>query len=355
MQHSRIIHIMAVEKFTDGFVEFINNNFEEKNHDFLVHGRKKYKIDCLKKRNVSYRNDIRLYLSRNSNIQSLLSYDKIIIHGLFGEDLISVWCKNKQLLQKTYIYFYGGDFYPNESKEIKLMSELKKRYVIRNARGIINILPVENDIMERLYHVKGEKYYATYYDEDVIKYYLESSNKEAPQSDVIRIQVGNSATPTNNHKEVLDVLYKFKNENIIVYAPLSYGDSDYADEVSRYGKRLLGNKFVPIRNYMNKEDYYDFMKNVDIAIFNVSRQQALGNIYAHIAYQNIIYLRKKSVGTYYLRKILSCKIRYIEDIGKMSFDQFISQKLEIKQRNAENLLHRLKEDTVIKEWEQIFQ
>ncbi len=36
--------------------------------------------------------------------------------------------------------------------------------------------------------------------------------------------MGNSANPTNNHIEVLNKLLKFKDEDIEIIAPLSYGE-----------------------------------------------------------------------------------------------------------------------------------
>ena len=58
---------------------------------------------------------------------------------------------------------------------------------------------------------------------------LISRIKKSPPKDekqIINILIGNSATETNNHIEVLDLLSKFKNEDIKIYVPLSYGDME---------------------------------------------------------------------------------------------------------------------------------
>ena len=43
----------------------------------------------------------------------------------------------------------------------------------------------------------------------------------------INIQIGHPSTQVLNHIEVLEDLYKFRDENIRIYIPLSYGDEEY--------------------------------------------------------------------------------------------------------------------------------
>lgn len=349
----KIIHIFLVEKFTDGFVEFVNQNFELEQHDFLIYGKNYLKLNCLKEKNVMYRRDLALFLSKQENIEKLLAYDKIIIHGLFDASIIDKWFLNFRLLKKTYLYLWGGDFYPEDVGKYDY-SKIKRSFIIRHAAAVINILPIENQIVKKLYHVKGKQYYATYYNEKEMTYYYNWNADDNTDQNVVKIQIGNSATETNHHKEVLNLLYKFRNEDILIYAPLSYGEVNYAKEIEQYGKSLFKEKFIALNDFMGKKQYYDFMSNMDIAIFDISRQQALGNIYAHLIYRNILYLRKKSVGTLYFKKNLGCTIRSVEEIEKLDFNQFCYQKKSVRETNAKKMLNRLKKEQVISEWQRIF-
>ena len=66
------------------------------------------------------------------------------------------------------------------------------------------------------------------YEKYLFPYKRTSSDKE------IIIQVGNSATNTNNHIDVLKTLEKYKCENIKIFLPLAYGEQEYAEEVIAY-------------------------------------------------------------------------------------------------------------------------
>src|SRR5690606_3405679 len=94
----------------------------------------------------------------------------------------------------------------------------------------------------------------------------------------VNILVGNSADPSNNHLEILDKLLPYKDADIQIYTPLSYGDQDHAKLVSEYGKKLFSEKFSPVTDFMKEENYLNFLCSIDIAIFNHKRQQGMGNI-----------------------------------------------------------------------------
>jgi dTDP-N-acetylfucosamine:lipid II N-acetylfucosaminyltransferase len=99
--------------------------------------------------------------------------------------------------------------------------------------------------------------------------------REVSGSDIL---LGNSATATNNHLEILNMLSSIDIGDRKVIVPLSYGSQKYGDEIEKHGRRLLGNKFVPIRNFMPLDEYNLLISSCSIAIMNHRRQQALGNI-----------------------------------------------------------------------------
>lgn len=85
----------------------------------------------------------------------------------------------------------------------------------------------------------------------------------------VYIQIENSVTETSNYIEVLEKFARFKENKIKIFVPLSYVDKDW-----------------------------NFMRNMDIAIFNMKRQQAIWNIEAHFMFGNIILLHKNSKNYY---------------------------------------------------------
>lgn len=351
----KIIHIFTCKRFVDMCINFIKENFDSKEHYFLLFGNKACKADFEGGENIYYKRDITLYLNDNKNIQFLLSFDAIFIHGLFDKTIINVWNCHRELYKKTYLYFYGGDFYPSKYSHETIIENIKRRRMIRNAAGIINILKVENSIITKLYHAKGKMFDAQYYDKEAIrlqeKFYVEK--KQAYEK--VRIQVGNSATEENNHLDILKKLFVYKNENMSIYVPLSYGNMDYARKVEGYGKKLFGNKFIAIKNYMTLDEYYKFMQEMDVAIVDVQRQQALANILAHLYYGNILYLNRRSVVNYHLQGEVGFKVRHTDKIGGVSFSKFSRMKIEDRRYNHD-LGHKYCacKDMYIKQWEKIF-
>lgn len=92
------------------------------------------------------------------------------------------------------------------------------------------------------------------------------------------ILLGNSATATNNHLEVLERLATVLPQDRTVICPLSYGDRAYGLAVEAAGRRLLGHRFVPLREFMDPPAYAQVIASCSIVVMNHLRQQALGNI-----------------------------------------------------------------------------
>lgn len=92
------------------------------------------------------------------------------------------------------------------------------------------------------------------------------------------ILLGNSATATNNHMEMISLLSSIDLEDRKVVVPLSYGSKEYGDEIERFGLRLLGEKFVPIREFMPLNEYNLLISSCSTVLMNHRRQQAIGNI-----------------------------------------------------------------------------
>ena len=93
------------------------------------------------------------------------------------------------------------------------------------------------------------------------------------------ILIGNSATPTNNHIEVFRKLSSLSlplETKVIV--PLSYGDKLYRDKIIELGKELLGDRFRPITEFMDFEQYVELLTSCPVIIMNHKRQQGAGNV-----------------------------------------------------------------------------
>lgn len=141
------------------------------------------------------------------------------------------------------------------------------------------------------------------------------------------ILLGNSATPTNNHLEILNVLATLDLGDRKVIAPLSYSSKEYGDEIERWGRKLLGDRFVPLRNFMPLREYNQLISSCSIAIMNHRRQQALGNIGVMLCNgaklfldeSSVIYkfLRSRGVSVFPVREIVKSGAAALSPLGEL--------------------------------------
>lgn len=92
------------------------------------------------------------------------------------------------------------------------------------------------------------------------------------------ILLGNSASPTNNHIDVLQLIAAVDLGARRVIAPLSYGDQGYAAAVIEAGTELLGDNFVPITGFLPLDQYNELLADCGTVIMGHRRQEGVGNV-----------------------------------------------------------------------------
>lgn len=109
------------------------------------------------------------------------------------------------------------------------------------------------------------------------------------------VQIGNSATFTNNHVEAIAMAEGLVPADESVVSPLNYGDMRYADIVEAQGKAVFKGEFVPLRTHMPIADYYAMLRSTCAFIMNSRIQQGMGNITQALQDGKRIYLRPENV------------------------------------------------------------
>lgn len=344
----KILHLFCVEKFTNDYVRFINENFTDNYHEFWIFGDRAVQyaqLNIFTYRNVKYARNIIDQLNNGKIYQ----FDKIIYHGVFDQNIIDFFVVNRRLLNKLYLYFWGGDKFYLKNK----WDNAKKKFLIRNAHAIITILPEEQRFLLKYYRPKG-KLFCAFYCLDGIRNYMQRRQIAGEEKDYIAVLLGNSATQTNHHIDMLHKLSKYKDEDIRIYAPLSYGDFNYAKTVVDEGRKIFGEKFIAIKEFMEQGEYFSFLDSMDIGIFDMNRQQALGNIMALLAFGKKIYFRNHSVLKHYFLVENHCDIWTTDEIGRMSFSDFISFSQDSVEKNEMAMKRIYMKEYRIEEWEKIF-
>ena len=114
------------------------------------------------------------------------------------------------------------------------------------------------------------------------------------------VLVGNSATPTNNHLDILSILEKRGITNAIKM-PMSYGDKYYAE----YVKGVVANSKLDIdviTDFMERAEYISFLTHCKALVLGCMRQQALGNITLMLSQGSKVFLYKDGVNYKFLHK-----------------------------------------------------
>ncbi len=276
--NNRILHVCYIEKFIPDFIEFVNENFNTQHHKFLIFGDPA-KYPSIK----NYINVKFVGLSKFTQLKELMELiiemhkaNKIVLHGLFNIRILQTLFFFPWVLKKCYWVIWGGDLYAYQKQKDTWYSKKKEFYrsfVIKRLGHFITHMKGDYDLARKWYGAKGKWHECFMYPSNLYRDYQLKTKKD----DTINIQVGNSADPSNNHTEILERLLPYKEQNIRIFTPLSYGDAEYAEELIKFGNANFGEKFIPLMNFMPVNEYLDFLSEIDIAIFNHKRQQAMGN------------------------------------------------------------------------------
>ena len=287
----KILHISGFDKFIPPFIEFIKEHFDFSEHQFyLTDGMAEKELKPLP--NVKHvkkgkANRIKEYLQL---ITPMHQSEKIILHGLFNWHIVVMLFFMPWLLKKCYWVMWGGDLYVYQLGERNWkwkVREFFRRHVIKNMGYLVTYIKGDYELAQQWYGAKGQYCECFMYTSNLYKEY----DMPQKQHNGINIMVGNSADPSNNHVEVFDKLEVFKDQDIKIYVPLSYGNSDYAKSIIEQGKQRFGDKFVPLTAYMPFDQYLEFLGKIDIAIFNHKRQQAMGNTITLLGLGKKVFMR----------------------------------------------------------------
>ena len=169
-----------------------------------------------------------------------------------------------------------------------------------------------------------------FYDAGLEKVSLPDYTKR--QQGMARIWLGNSDTLTNNHLDAIEVLGKFRNEELSIFCPLNYGQGDYRLKVTNTGLRTFGNKWTSLLDFMPLEQYLELLNNADVVVMYHNRTQGAGNVFAFIKMGKKVFVKRQSTVFGFLQKhgIVVFDANTIKDL---SFEEFVRPLTVEEQRN----------------------
>lgn len=340
---SRIVHLGRNGLIMNNFVKLIDENFDNKEHFFYLIGK-----DTNNKINVI---DITNKFDFVKNIVKLnidlYKSEKIIVHGYSISYLYYLFFLQPWLLAKVYWIIWGWDLYSylymRNKIKFKIIEFLKKA-TIPKIKHFVTYIKGDYKLAQKWYGAKGKYHECFMYPNSLYKDYQIKTSYHS----TINIQIGNSADSLNNHIEVLEKLKIYKNEDIKIFVPLSYGDNNYAKEVILKGKNIFGDKFISITELMPLEKYLEFLSQIDIAIFNSNIQIAMGNIITLLGLGKKVYMRN-DITPWELFRDIDIKVFDVDNIQIDVIDE------ETKKENQQKMKEYFSKETYLKQLQNLFE
>ena len=162
--------------------------------------------------------------------------------------------------------------------------------------------------------------------------------------DATYIQLGNSADPSGNIVDVLDVLQKRKINNT-VYLPMAYGEEDYKQSVVNYVNEHKVDAIVQDK-MIQFDEYTRIMRNCRVSVFGHIRQQASDSIHMSLLRGNKVFLYKDSVGYQYYKQKGFYVYTIEEDLTSANIQELLTP--EQIQHNIDLVLQTVSEEEVTK-------
>jgi dTDP-N-acetylfucosamine:lipid II N-acetylfucosaminyltransferase len=233
----------------------------------FFHYLDKPKLEILKKIRT---NATLAWISWGSDIYSRLPERKYRLYGPEEKRVLAEIrsrSKAETILRRSALFAAAGDILA----EIRLLSV---RRALKKISYFSTVIPEEKQIVQKFFRIQAEHVRFTY---DLRTQDIQSRIRNRPVRK--NILLGNSASPANNHIEMINALSKTNLDGMQVLVPLSYGGNmGYIRHIQALGKAKLGDRFVPLLTFLDTEKYYDILSECSVCIMNHYRQQGLGNI-----------------------------------------------------------------------------
>ena len=257
--------------------------------------------------------------------------DIVFLHGFyFRNSLLEFYYTHRNLLKKCVWIGWGIDIYNWKRPEVNIKNRLLNHMDVvcrKNLFGSGVLLGTDTPVLKENFG-DTSKTYITPYPYQAHNFDLMDELRRQPKNhDGIHIQLGNNSFKFNHQVEILDALRPFRNENIKIMMPLTYGNAGHIEtpghtqRLCRYAKEIFGDKVVIQQKSLKKDYYTKLLASHDIGIFNAHRQNALGNILRLSYMGKKIYLHSDNP-LYQFVKDKGVEIYDVKDIPKMTFEEF---------------------------------
>lgn len=313
------LHIVPDNTFINAFYDNLN--------ELGLLGTNRLVVRTNGKNLVSVKRDLPfapLYSERFENfVGNTSEYEKVFIH--YFTPLLYKWVARHQFNELNWMV-WGGDLYNLPGidavcyEPVTLKKYIKrdwsfatllymlKVYIIHDSfKGMaygkvnniltwmreeyqfaMNHLPVKAD--HKFFFYENQSPYET----------LDAFRKPVQDRVKIKLIIGNSGTPANNHLDVVDFLNQ-RGVKADLIVPVSYGDKRYISFLKKHLKFNHGSLQF-IEEYMPFKDYVEVLSTADALVMNTVRPQGYGNILMMLYLDKPVFFNEKNSSLAELRE-----------------------------------------------------
>ncbi|ENK5207039.1 TDP-N-acetylfucosamine:lipid II N-acetylfucosaminyltransferase [Klebsiella aerogenes] len=309
----RILHLCTDEKFIDRAINIFELAYPKQN--FLCVYDKGLPVTHIKK-------DIDFYVGKRESFlgvdfRDVEAFDIVVVHSLanvwfrtiekLSGKLPIVWLgwgydyydlmggERKWLLQETFTLNRKITKNRNLKQRIKnliLYPNFRRNRIIGKINYFSPVIPGEYDL------IKKNRKWKRFPEQVDWNYGAAEKDLSSYVSDINDISsigenilIGNSATSTNNHLEIFNILSKINFQERKLIVPLNYGNRVYGQKINVIAYDLLGESVDALIDFMPLEEYMRKISSCGFVIMNHIRQQGVGNIISMIYFGAKVFLR----------------------------------------------------------------
>lgn len=340
-----ILHIFEDDKFADYAIRQFNENAPDNNHFVVFVQREDF--NC---KYIHLQEQTEKIIDGSQAFEHLCKdlnkYSAMILHGISRHYHVRLIEEAKGKTKVAWV-FWGFELYSRKERTREFMGPLTKklyrkytlyqgmkatyRLLARGKRQGSAFLAPKNIYRKIDYCLTDMKedfnlaksYFNSSFDFRWYNYYdIDETLGELKEKRVNgnNILIGNSATFSNNHLEVLEILKNIELGNRKLIVPLSYNIKVYAEQIGKKGTSLFEENFVPLMEYIERKEYNELIRSCSIVIMNHYRHQAMGNLITALWLGAKVFMSDRST-TYSYFKRLGLHILNIEKDLRFKSDQ----------------------------------
>lgn len=362
----KYLHIIPPSRrMMDTYIKMLREEFKEEDHHFY------FIVECPKSEEDLFAYNNVYQMQGNGTIGKIKHFyrhlnkaENIVWHGfLYPTRFMGFLYVFRKFLKKSIWVMWGIDLYnwKREEKGIKdkVINHINK-VCKESIPKVVALLWIDKEHFKHEFKNSKAEIYTIPYPISKDSFRIMDNLKEwqPRKNGKLFIQVAHNAHQFNNHLEILEAIKDYNEENIKLYIPFSYGNDwhdgkkDYKNSVREKANEYFGQKAVFLERLIEQKEYTKFLWNIDIAIFNSERQNALGNILKLLYMGNKVYLSPKSP-LYCFFNNLGIEIYNTDEIKDTKYEDFI------KLPNQEKAITWIRDyyypNAVAPKWGQLFE